>query len=59
MLATVIVGRLRDALDTDAISVRDVLGAPTVAGLAARLGAADGADRASSRSRRCTSRSSG
>ena len=43
VLATVIVGRLRDGLGTDAISVRDVLTAHTVAGLAARLGGREGA----------------
>jgi mycobactin phenyloxazoline synthetase len=43
VLATVIVGRLRDGLGTDAISVRDVLTGHTVAGLAARLRRGDGA----------------
>ncbi|WP_433235678.1 amino acid adenylation domain-containing protein [Streptosporangium sp. CA-135522] len=38
VLATVIVGRLRDALDTDAVSVHDILRHPTVARLAARIG---------------------
>ncbi|WP_326640985.1 amino acid adenylation domain-containing protein [Streptosporangium sp. NBC_01755] len=37
VLATVIVGRLRDVLDTDAVSVHDVLRHPTVARLAAQV----------------------
>jgi mycobactin phenyloxazoline synthetase len=41
LVATTIVGRLREGLDTDAISVRDVLSHPTVAGLAATLSAND------------------
>lgn len=37
VLATVIIGRLREALDTAGISVRAIFAAPTVGGTAARL----------------------
>jgi mycobactin phenyloxazoline synthetase len=37
VVATVLVGRLREGLATDAVSVRDILTARTVAGLAQRL----------------------
>ncbi|MFE5641556.1 amino acid adenylation domain-containing protein [Rhodococcus sp. NPDC056516] len=42
VLATTIVARLRDRLNTDAITVRMVFAAPTVAGLAARIDASGG-----------------
>jgi mycobactin phenyloxazoline synthetase len=41
VLATAIVARLRAALDTAAVTVRSMLGTPTVAGLAAALASAD------------------
>jgi mycobactin phenyloxazoline synthetase len=37
VLATVIVSRLRETLDTDEVSVRMLFGAPTIAGLAAAM----------------------
>lgn len=42
VLATTIVARLRERLNTDAITVRMVFAAPTVAGLAARIDASGG-----------------
>ncbi|CAI7975799.1 mycobactin phenyloxazoline synthetase [Frankia sp. Hr75.2] len=41
VLATALVTRLRDELDTTAVTVRSVFGAPTVAALAERIRAAD------------------
>jgi mycobactin phenyloxazoline synthetase len=46
LLATTVVSALREALDTSAVSVRMLFGAPTIAGLAQRIrGAEDSPDR--------------